>query len=398
MTPSRPSLRANLRALPLPVWILFGGSFINRFGSFVMVFLVAYLSRRGFSPAAAGTALAAYGIGHASASWVGGHMADVIGRRRTIAVSMFSSAGAVMLLSQAEHYWAMVGLAALTGLAAELYRPASAALIADLTPPDNRITAFAVYRLAINLGFAAGPATAGFLASRSFFYLFLGDAITSVVFGTIALFALPELPVKKAPEGETTHYAVAMFRNTRFVLFLLASCCVSFAFFQAESTFPLHVLASGFDSATYGYLISINGVLIVLFELTITTVTRRFRADRVMALGFFLVGAGFALNALGGTIPVMIAATVVWTMGEIVSAPLAGPMVSDLAPEHLRGRYMGAWAMTWSVGLILGPGLGPRIFQWNPWALWMLCGILGVVAAALVLEVRRVPAAETEGA
>lgn len=387
--PSRPTLRASLRALPFPVWILFGGTFINRFGSFVMVFLVAYLTGRGFSPAAAGTALAAYGIGHASASWIGGHLADVLGRRRTIAVSMFSSAVAVLLLSQAEGYWTIVALAALTGLAAELYRPASSALIADLTLPESRVTAFAVYRLAINLGFAAGPATAGFLASRSFLYLFIGDAITSVVFGVIALVALPELPLAKAPEGETAQPVVAMLRNTRFVMFLLASACVSFVFFQAESSFPLHVLAAGFDSATYGYLISINGVMIVLLELWITTWTQRFRADRVMALGFLLVGLGFAVNGFGPTLGIMIGATVVWTAGEIISAPVAGPFVSALAPEHLRGRYMGAWAMTWSVGLILGPALGTLIFQWSPLALWIVCGALGVVASVLVLEIAR---------
>jgi MFS family permease len=75
------SLRADLRSLPRPVWLLLAGSFVNRFGGFVLPFLVLYLTHRGYTAAQAGTAVAAYGIGSVTASMVGGHLADSIGRR-----------------------------------------------------------------------------------------------------------------------------------------------------------------------------------------------------------------------------------------------------------------------------------------------------------------------------
>src|SRR5215212_1257533 len=96
-----PTLLENLRALPRPVWVLFGGTFINRFGTFVMPFLAIYMTRQGYTPTQAGLAVSSYGAGHILASMIGGHLADRIGRRHTIALSMFASSAAMIALSQA---------------------------------------------------------------------------------------------------------------------------------------------------------------------------------------------------------------------------------------------------------------------------------------------------------
>src|SRR5437867_4335111 len=124
-----------------------------------MPFLVIYLTGIGYSTAKAGLALGAYGLGHVIASSLGGHLADRIGRRNTIVMSMFGSAAAMLALSQARTYAMIVVLTAITAALGELYRPASHALIADLMPAaEERVFSFAVYRFAVNLGVAAGPA------------------------------------------------------------------------------------------------------------------------------------------------------------------------------------------------------------------------------------------------
>ncbi|OLD60732.1 MAG: hypothetical protein AUI83_01755 [Armatimonadetes bacterium 13_1_40CM_3_65_7] len=101
----------------------------------------------------------------------GGYLADHLGRRASIVTSMFSSAAVLVALSQVQRLAAIAALTMLAGLTAELYRPASGALLANLVPAGRRVTAFALYRLAINAGFAMGPAVAGFLADRSFLWL-----------------------------------------------------------------------------------------------------------------------------------------------------------------------------------------------------------------------------------
>jgi MFS family permease len=384
------SFRDNLRALPPAAWILFGGTFINRFGTFVIPFLILYLTRIGFTSAQAGLAVGAYGIGHLVASSAGGHLADRIGRRNTIVLSMFGSAAAMLALSQARSYAAIVVLTCITGSVSELYRPASYALVGDLVGDEHRVTAFGLYRLAVNLGFAAGPATAGFLADHSFSLLFIGDAATSIVYGLIALFALPHglrTYVKSERTGEALRAAI---RDRPFIIFLLATLCITIVDFQIGSTFALHVKSAGFPSRVYGLLISTNGLLIVLFELFITQWTRRFPPRPMIALGYFLAGAGFALTGFARTIPALAATVVVWTLGEMISSPVASTYAVQLAPEQYRGRYLGLVMMMWSLGMMIGPPAGTLLFERNPNLVWTACGVLGIISAMLMLQRRQI--------
>ncbi|MDP9361352.1 MAG: MFS transporter, partial [Acidobacteriota bacterium] len=375
-----------LRALPPAAWVLFGGTFINRFGTFVIPFLILYLTRIGFTSVQAGMAIGAYGIGLLFASTVGGHLADRMGRRNTIVLSMFGSAAAILALSQARSYAAIVVLTCITGSLSELYRPASYALVGDLVAEEHHVTAFGLYRFAVNFGVAAGLASAGFLADHSFMLLFIGDAATSIVYGLIALFALPQglrTYMKSERSGEALRVAA---RDRPYVIFLMATLCITIIDFQMGSTFALHVKSLGFPSRTYGLLISTNGLLIVLFELGITQWTRRFHPRPMIALGYLLTGAGFALTGIARTVPALAATVVVWTLGEMISSPVAGAYAVQLAPEQYRGRYLGLFMTMWSLGMVIGPSAGTIVFERNPAALWSACGVLGVIGAILMLQ------------
>jgi MFS family permease len=384
----RPTLREGIRSLPGPVWILCAGTFVNRFGSFVAVFLILYLRSRGYSIAEAGLVVSFYGIGNVVAAGVGGWVADRFGRRNALALSMFSSAVTLLLLSQAQSLPWIIVLTTLAGMTGEMYRPAAAALLTDLTPAGERIPAFALNRLAINLGFAAGPAVAGLLAERSFFLIFLGDALTSAAFGVIALTTLPEgVRVRRGKErrGEAVR---TMLHDRAFVFFLISSVLGAFVYFQSQTTFPLHVRASGLSDADYGLLISLNGLAIVLFELPLVAITQRFPYQPVLTVGSLLVGLGFALNAVANDLPELALTVLIWTLGEIIYAPVASAYVADIAPEHLRGRYQGAWGLTWGLAYVFAPAVGAAIFAWSSDGLWLICGLLGLAAALLLLVAR----------
>lgn len=385
------TLRAGIRSLPGPVWILCAGSFVNRFGSFVAVFLILYLREKGYSIAEAGFVVSLYGAGNVMAAAVGGLVADRLGRRNAIAISMFSSAATLLALSQADEIVLIGGLTILAGLTGEMYRPASAALLADLVPAGQRLPAFALNRLAINLGFAAGPAIAGLLADRSFTYLFVGDALTSIVFGALALAALPEGVRSRRGDERRGEAIRTIARDRAFVFFLVSSILGAFVYFQANATFPLHVTQNGLSNADYGLLISLNGLAIVLLELPFTSITQRYPAIPTMAVGSILVGLGFALNAWAESLAALAFTVLIWTIGEIVYAPVASAYVADIAPAHLRGRYQGAWGLMWGLAFMLGPGLGAAFFAWNGDTFWLFCGVLGVLSAGLLLAGSRTP-------
>jgi MFS family permease len=380
-----PTLLAGLRALPRPAWLLFFGTFLNKFGAFVLPFLTLYLTRQGYTVTQAGIAVGAYGVGGLFASLLGGHLADALGRRQTIALSMFTGAATMLLLSQAHHLALIIVLTALAGLAGEFYRPASSALLTDLVPPGQRVTAFATLRMAFNAGFAFGPAMAGFLAAAGYFWLFAGDAATSVLYGLIACAALPA--------GAHLSQTNARWREVWSVLrcdhklhqMLAANFAIGLIFCQLASTYSLYVTRLGFSTAIYGLLVSLNGALVVLVELPLTTITRRFPARRVMALGFLVIGVGFALNYCAHTITALAACMILFTFGEMITMPMASAYIANLAPAHMRGRYLGISSLTFSLALIVAPGLGMKLFACNPALYWGLCGLTGLAAAAIIL-------------
>jgi MFS family permease len=379
------SLRANLRALPREAWILYAGTFVNRFGSFVATFLVLYLRSKGYAPIEAGGAAGAYGAGSLAAATVGGYLADRLGRRNTIVLSMFSVAAAMLGLSQAGSLPAIVALTAAIGFTGELYRPAAQALLGDLVPAERRVAAFAAYRLAVNAGFAFGPAVAGFLADRSFFLLFLGDAATSIVFGVIALVALPHGTRSRRSEERRGEAFRTILADRAFLLFCLATLVAALVYMQIFAALPLHVRDSGLSNVAFGWLISLNGLVIVLVELPLVAFTQRLPARPVMALGNLLVAVGFGLTAFSHDVLPLVGTVLVWTFGEMVGAPVANAYVQSFAPPHLRGRYSGTWGLTNAIGLILAPVGGTALYQWSPGALWAACAVLGTVAAALIL-------------
>jgi MFS family permease len=302
----------------------------------------------------------------------------------------------MVALSQVHTFGLFVVMAALTGVTAELFGPAGHALVADLVPAPLRVTAFGALRLAINAGFAFGPAMAGWLAQRSFLWLFLGDAATTLVFGIIAWTLLPSGHQHPRSDTHWREDFAQVLGDRAFRVLWIATAAAAVVFFQTNSSFAMHVKASGFDPQTYGNLCAMNGILIVLFELPLTQITQRFRPEWTMAAGYTVIGLAFGLNGLSSTLACLTASMVLLTLGEMLNAPYSAAFAAELAPPHLRGRYMGAQSMAWTQAFILAPILGTHLYETAPRLLWSGGVAVGFLSGALMLHLsrmRRHPAA-----
>jgi MFS family permease len=393
MDPARPSLRENLRSLPPAAWVLFGGTFVNRLGTFVMPFMTLYLTHRGFSVPQAGVALAMYGVGGVAAQFLGGWLADRIGRRNAIGFSMLGASVITLLLWQASGLLVIYALMLLLALVAEMHRPAASALIADLVPSKQRVSAFALFRLAINVGWACGLTLGGILADRSFDLLFVGDAATSAAFGVISLIALPHgMRTSRHQERHLQGATRMILADRGFLLFLSSVLIGASIYMQNVSTFPLHVQTAGLSTSAYGALQALNGVIVVLLELPITSWTGRRSRTRMIALGTVLIGLSFASLIVARSIPALAAMVLVWTLGEIIASPVSSAFVADRSPEHTRGRYQASLGVMFALGAVVGPTLGTLTYELSPDVLWIGCGVAGVLAAGLALAAGRHPA------
>jgi MFS family permease len=388
-----PRLRDSYRALPRTVWILFAGTFVLRLGSFVFPFLALYLTQNGLSVTEAGLAITGYGVGAMLAQLSGGLLTDRIGRRNAIAISMITSAFLVLLLLQARSLPAVVTIVIVYAFFAELHRPASGALIADLVPPEHRVAAYAFNRLLFNLAFAIGLAIGGLLAEEHFTALFIADAVTSAAFGVISLVALPHgTRTTKRQDRESGSARAAIFADKGFLLVLAAILAGSLVYAQGYSTFPLWVRDLGFPNRVYGFLQGSNGILVVIFELGVTAIAMRHPRVRMIALGVLLTGLGFGGFGLLTSGIGMAFAVAIWSFGEMFASPSSAAFIADRAPAHLRGRYQSSLGITYSLAFTIGPVGGTALYSLWPKGLWIACAALGVIGAALALASQRYPA------
>jgi MFS family permease len=389
-TSNSPSLRRDLGRLPRAFWVLVAGTFVNRFGSFVYPFLTIFLGRRGLSLGDIGIVIAGYGGGGLIAALAGGWFADRFGRRNTIVAGTLANAACVMALYLANDTATLAWLTLLAGVSGGFYHPAANALVADLIPEERRLAAYAVLRQAANAGFAFGTAAGGFLVNHSTFWLFAGDAITTASYGIIALLLLPHGLRATSTQSRWSEALAHILPDRRFWALFAAQFLTALVFAQFVSSYALEVTGRGLHVGSlkpeqiFGVLIGWNGLLIMLLELPLTRFTQRFHPRRAMCFGYILMGAGFAVNAFPGGFGWLFAGMTLFTLGEMFAMPLISTWVAHLAPEAMRGRYIGALATAWSGASMCGPSLGLYVFGFYPALLWLGCGALGLLAAAIM--------------
>ena len=380
--------------LPRTYWYLFIGTFINRLGAFVLPFLTLYLTgERAISPSLAALVVSMFGAGSFAAQLTGGELTDRLGRRPVMLISFLATPLAMVTLGFARDLRLIAATTLVLGFITDLYRPAVSAAVADLVPPEDRTRAYGYIYWAINLGFAVSPVIAGFLAGRNYLYLFLGDALTTFLFGLIVLFA-----VQETRPAEAVHAAHASLRERaaqlgRVPILLIFSFITLFfgmIYMQGYVALPLDMASHGLSPEKYGLAIAVNGILIVIFGIPIANAAGKWPRFPSIAAATFLMGLGFGLNAFADSFGFFAFSIAVWTFGEIIGSAVAPTIVADLAPIELRGLFQGVFGAAWGLSFFFGPLLGGWVYEHlGPSALWGGCFALGCALTLAYLGLAR---------
>ncbi|WP_406056591.1 MFS transporter [Kribbella sp. NBC_00889] len=377
-----------IRDAPVPVKALLVGVFVNKLGWFLQVFLVLFLTTsKGFTPVQAGTALGVYGGGSVIGLIIGGSLSDRVGPRAAVMISMFGMAGFVLAIAYVPSYTAVVVVVALAGAVGQFYRPASAALLTELTPKNRQVMIFAVYRLAMNLGTTAAPLIGAALVAVSWNLLFIGEAVAALAYAAVAIVALPKrsaAAVEQTPEDQPSAGGyVAVLRDHKYVLFLLCMFINAAIYMQYLAVLPLHMKADGLSTWWYSAIVALNGFVVITCELLVTKVVQN-RPARVVAMtGFVLLGGGLAFYALPGGLAIFVIGTLLWTLAEIIGGPTMFAYPGMAAPKPLLGRYVGSAHAMFGLGSALGPFLGVWVWNTSGTRVWVWCGLAGAIGVVL---------------
>lgn len=388
---------SGLKNIPKNIWILAAATLINRSGTMVLPFIALYTNQiLKVSKADAGLVLAVYGVGAFISAPFSGKLSDKIGTMRQMKISLFATGSFLFLYSFVTDFIWFLVLTFIWAILSEAFRPASMAFISDEISSDRRKTAFALQRLAINLGMSIGPVIGGILSTINFHLLFYINALSSlaaVAFLTFSHFEKHETVQKEAEvmAPVVPHQKVSVFKDRRLIYFLLALIPVEIVFFQHIGALPLFIVSDlGFSNAVFGYLTAVNTVLIIFIEVPLNDSMRNWDDRKSIGLGALLSGVGFGLMAFTNTIPPIVFLIVIWTFGEMIFFPSSGEYIAKIAPEKQRGEYMGYFQMSFSFAFMVGPWLGTTVLDlYGPFNLWIGCLAFGLISTVMMLRLKK---------
>jgi len=400
--------------LPRDVYVLEAGALVNAFGNGVVLpFLLIYLHDvRGIPFGLAGSAAAVQSAAALASGFLGGTLSDRLGPKPVLLGALVVMTVAFALMPLIRQAWEAFAIYTLWGVGSGSFWPSQSAMLAGLTPAGTRAPAYALQRLAMNVGVALGGVAAGSIASvgspGSFTVLFAIDCATFL--GYAAVLTRVRAPALHEERAGGSWRAVLQDRVfTRFTLlnaaFMTAGISLAVEILPAFGKNVAHV-----NEREVGIVFALDAIGIVLFQLPVLKLAegrsrmRGFALMGVLWAGSLLaVGAAGAWTSATAAFAILAGAMLVFAVGECLHGAIHAPLSVDLAPPSLVGRYLAASSISWQIGWIIGPAAGGFLLQHRPLLLWPVAAGANLVfaAAALRLErelpesARRTPHAET---
>jgi len=348
----------------------------------------------------------------AVASLVGGELSDKLGRKRVMVIAL--SLRTVIFFAMSLAVWSearfavIAGLVVLSTFTGRLFEPPAGALISDVTAPARRQQAFALLRVGLNLGWAVGPALGGFLASRSYAFLFMISGIVTATGLGLLLGLLKDTRRRERSEKLSLRDMATVARDRVFSSYCLISMLLFVVAAQLIMAFSVYSVDwVGISKIQLGYIFSLNGLMVVVLMFPCVKLLERFRMSRVMAAGSLLYAAGYFSAAFAGRLEAaygagfaaLFVSMVVVTIGEVFTSPASLALVANMSPPDRYGRYMGTFELFSSVGHFLGPFLGGIVMdasRGNAFFVWGPVGVMGICASVgfIILGTRLSPSVE----
>jgi MFS family permease len=392
--------------LPRPMWALFGIQVIIRGGDFVFPFLTLFLTRKlGLDGAAAGRWVTLTVLSGILGTVLAGKCSDHWGRKRVLGGCM---AGAALLTGACGFLPPSMLIPKVLALACFFQgamKPTLSAMVMDLCPADQRREGFALSYLGVNLGVAAGPMLAGFLFEHHLPWTFFANTLfLALAFGVLRLWVparRPEpegpVPISERPAQQGT--LRAFLARPALAAYALISLGVSFAYTQTGFGLTLYTssLFGAHGAPVFGFLMSLNAVVVIASTAILTRLTAGIAGPVVMALGSLLYTAGFGMLAFHLGLRLLAASTFVWTCGEVLLATNAGPYIAAHTPANLRGRFQAVCEALASIGRVLSPLVfGQVIARTGIHLSWLLAALVMLVCTAGFMLLQRWTADRTE--
>ncbi len=381
------------------MWVLAAGSLINSFGTsiaypFVSLYLYEFMH---VSMTQIGLALmVAIAVGGLT-QVASGELCDKFGRKLMMNAGLFLQTIAFLLLAIAimthRDYSDFLVLLVLKEVAGGIYRSVPQVMIIDVVAPGERMEGFSILRIGGNLGFALGPIFGGLLASYSYSDMFFLTALTSAAYLVISIYMLRDTMPSAAEKAAGSHHG-SIWQDKTFIIYCIISALISLVYAQMQTTFSTYSGSfAHLPPSEIGLLFSLNGFMVVFFQLPVAHYLERFKLTTSLAVGSTLYAIGFGMVGLCTSFWTLFLSMFIITVGELITSPSSSNMIAQMTHPDDRGRYMNVSGFISSGGNALGPyagGLLMDAYAGNIEIMWAVMGgiVLSTVIGFLYMRVR----------
>jgi MFS family permease len=376
---------------PSKFWIVAAVAFIDRVGGTLLFpFLSLYITQKfQVGMTQAGIILGIYSIFGLAGGMIGGALTDKFGRRKLILFGLIFSALSTLSLGFVNDIKILYPLMIIVGLLSDIAGPAHTAMIADMLPEKQRQEGFGILRVAGNMAWIIGPTIGGFVANKSFFTLFVLDAVISCFVAVLFYLLIPETK----PEGQTEQQHESIFetfkgyglvlRDFAYMAFLFAGILMGIVYQQLYNSLSVYLRDyHGIEPQGYGFLLTTSAITVILFQFWMTRTIKYRPPFLMMAFGTVFYMAGFGMFGFVSNYWLFALAIVIITIGEMIVVPTSQALAANFAPVDMRGRYMAVFGLIWMIPATIGPGAAGYILDnYNPNLLWYIGGVLCAISA-----------------
>ena len=392
---------------PQQFWLLIGATFIARMGNaLIFPFFALFITDRfNVGMTEVGVLMGIFALSGMVGGTIGGALADRMGRKPALIFALLLSAFGNVCIALVPEFWMLCAIAVFLGVFGSIGGPAGQAMVADLLPEAKRAEGYGIFRVVFNLAVVVGPMIGGLLAGISFLLIFFIDALTSLITATILFFKLretkPETAADAPPESITQTFQGygRVLRDSSFIVFVALTFVVSVVYLQMNTTLSVFLRDEhGLAPKYFGVILSINAMMVVLFQFGVTRRVRGYPPLLVLAAGTLLYAVGFGLYGFVAGFALFVAAMVIITIGELLAVPVGQAMAAQFAPEAMRGRYMAVFGFAWGSASGVGTLLAGLVMDnADPRWVWYLGGIAaGLAALGYALQYRYLSGSERE--
>ncbi len=388
-----PNIKKVYNEFPRLFWIVVLARFIDSLGGTILFpFFSLYVTQRfGVGMTQAGILLGINSFFALGGSMVGGALADKFGRRTLILFGLVLSALSSLSLGLANSIQMMYPLIIVVGLLSSMANPAHEAMLADILPEAKRQEGYGILRVVFNYAWIFGTAMGGFIAARSFFALFVIDAVVSCLVAALLFRLLPETKPKAKEEAghkeesfwETVKGYRVVARDLAFIGFIVSGMLALIVYIQQYGSLAVYLRDThGIDTKGYGVILSITGLEVVLFQFWISRLIRRRPPFLMMMLGAGIFAVGVFLYGIVSGFVMFVVAAIIVCVGEMFYFPTSQVVAAGFAPKEMRGRYMAVAGFITSIPNAVGPGAAGYILDnFDPHLLWYIGGFLCLISA-----------------